>query len=365
MKILFLLKRSKTYGSDYSSDYSSNYSENQVCNETTEYYCENLKSGLYNSARLVSDFISKLPNMKSNVISCIDGNDVDNKLYKYTPDICIIEAIWITPSKIIELQKLYPKIKFIIRVHSKIPFLAMEGIAITWIKEYVKIENVKVSFNNDITHKDMNSIGIENIYLPNIYEDIKKQKKCFNFFKLFSKNKIKDSYNIGCFGAIRPLKNQLNQAVAAIKFGNENNTIINFYVNYSRLEQTGENVYKNIKALFNNTKHNLIDTKWLNREEFLNLLSKMDISMQVSLTETFNIVAADSVFVNVPVVVSKEINWLSTGISDPNNVESICKQMKNVLKNKNKYIRKNLMSLKKYNDMAIYNWLIFLNNYYN
>ena len=362
MKILFLLKKSKTYSSDYSSDYS----ENQEHNEPKDYSCGKLKSGLYNSARLVSDFISTLPNMKSEVDLCIDGNNIDSKLHKFKPDICIIEAVWITPKKLSELQKLYPKLKFVIRVHSKIPFLAMEGIAITWIKEYLKIKNVEVSFNNEITHKDLNSIGIKNIYLPNIYEKIKiKKERCdffkfFKFFNLRTKRKIKASYNIGCFGAIRPLKNQLNQAVAAIKFGEENNTIVNFFINYSRLEQSGENVYKNIKALFNNTNHNLIEIDWLNREDFLSLLSKMDISMQVSLTETFNIVAADSVFVNVPVLVSKEINWISTGISDPNNVDSMYIQMNKVLKNKEKYIRKNLISLKNYNKKSTNTWIDFL-----
>ena len=82
--------------------------------------------------------------------------------------------------------------------------------------------------------------------------------------------------------------------------------------------------------------------------------------MQVSLTETFNIVAADSVFVNVPVLVSKEINWISTGISDPNNVDSMYIQMNKVLKNKEKYIRKNLISLKNYNKKSTNTWIDFL-----
>ena len=36
----------------------------------------------------------------------------------------------------------------------------------------------------------------------------------------------------------------------------------------------------------------------------------MDISLQVSFSETFNIVAADSVMCNVPVISSSEVPWL-------------------------------------------------------
>jgi len=339
-KILFLLKKSSNYHVD-------NYDTGK------------LKSGLYNSARLVAEALSEFKGIETKLELCIDGNDVDNKLFKYKPNICIIEAIWITPTKLKELQKLHPNIDFVVRIHSKIPFLAMEGVAIDWIKQYMLIKNVKVAFNNKKTHSDLNFIELQNTYLPNIYEKINKSKKCI-FKKTTNRNKTKSVYDISCFGAIRPLKNQLNQAVAAIKFGDMNNSVVNFYVNSSRLEQSGENVLKNLRALFADTNHNLIEVEWLCRKDFLELLSKMDVSMQVSLTETFNIVAADSVLVKVPVVISKEIDWLSTGIADPNDVCSMVKQIYYVLNHKNNIICENNNSLAKYNKKAIFEWKKFI-----
>jgi hypothetical protein len=48
-------------------------------------------------------------------------------------------------------------------------------------------------------------------------------------------------------------------------------------------------------------------------EQFLDLLqTEIDIGMQVSLTETFNVVCADYVTAGVPVVASKEVVWLSS-----------------------------------------------------
>jgi len=342
--ILILLKKSSEYGG------YDNYGNGKS------------KAGLYNSARLISETLDNLPGVKTKLELCIDGNDIDNKLFKYKPDICIIEAIWVTPTKMIELQHLHPNVKFIIRIHSKIPFLAMEGVAIKWILEYIEIPNIRVAFNNKKTSHDLNSIGINNIYLPNIYEKIDHKYGFFNelFDKMFTNSEKKSEYNIGCFGAIRPLKNQLNQAIAAIKFGDKNNAIINFYINSGRLEQSGENVLKNIRALFENSKHNLIETDWLERDDFLYLLSDMDISMQVSLTETFNIVAADSVMVEIPIVISKEIDWLNNGIADPNDVDSMVEQLNKVWKYKDLYVRQNLISLKKYNKKSLIEWKNFL-----
>jgi len=345
-KILILLKKSSNYGG-----YDSNIKGTS-------------KAGLFNSARLITQAIEEFHGIETHLELCIDGNDIDNKLFKYKPNICIIEAVWVTPTKLKELQLLHPKVDFIIRAHSKIPFLAMEGMALTWLTEYLTIPNVEISFNNKTTSHDLNSIGINNIYLPNIYEKI--EEKC-NFYHSiinhFKTNKFnKNVYNIGCFGAIRPMKNQLNQAVAAIKFGDITNSTINFYVNAGRLEQSGENVLKNLRALFNYSRHNLIEVEWLERYEFLELLGNMDISMQVSLTETFNIVAADSVLMKVPVVISPEIDWLHTGISNPNNVDLMVKQILKVWKYKKLYTKRNLIDLGKSNNLALHEWFKFLNS---
>jgi len=342
IKILILLKESSNYG-----DYGS------ITKIKT-------KTGLYNSARLVVVALNKVDGLEAELITCVDGNDIDSKLHKHKPNICIIEAIWVSPSKLIELQNKYPLIRFVVRVHSKIPFLAMEGAAIGMIKEYIKIPNVDVSFNNHCTSKDLNSICIPNIFLPNIYEEV------FDFCPSNKKEKAERNrsgvYNIGCFGAIRPLKNQLNQAVAAIKFGEVYGVCVNFYVNSVRLEQGGESVLKNMKALFKDTNHTLIEVGWLDRPDFLELLSTMDISMQVSLTESFNIVAADSVFVGVPLVISNEIDWLKNGISDPNDVDSMVKQIKAALNYKNLFITQNLIALKKYNTKSKAEWILRMFN---
>lgn len=138
-----------------------------------------------------------------------------------------------------------------------------------------------------------------------------------------------DVINISCAGAIRPFKNSLLQAFAAIEFAESINKKLRFYVNSDRTEQKGEEVVKNLKHLFPINGHELIECPWMDRETFLKFVSTMDLGMQVSFTETFNIVAADFVTQNVPIIVSKEINWMPRIYkADPNSRESMVTALK-------------------------------------
>jgi hypothetical protein len=146
-------------------------------------------------------------------------------------------------------------------------------------------------------------LGVNIIYSPNYYP--------VNLDFTIEKKKITNKIKVGLFGAIRPLKNSLTQAVAAINYANKNNLTLELHINSARVEQKGENVLKNLRALFKDSKHKLIEHGWLPHNEFIELVKQMDICLQVSLTETYNIVAADSVNSNVPIVTSKEISFIN------------------------------------------------------
>lgn len=339
MKALFLVKKTEEYGG----------------------YTLPTRSGLRNSAKFVVDALNRIPGMEASLEFCVDGNDIDNKLHRIRPDIVFYEAVWITPAKMREIHLLYPSIKFVVRLHSKIPFLAIEGMAITWIKEYQKIPNVSLSFNNIYTSDDMNSIGIVNTYLPNIYRDVHFPKRLWaNPIHIAHTYPSKEYYRFGCFGAIRPLKNQLNQAVAAIMYAESRGATAKFYINATRVEQGGDNVLKNLRGLFDNSPHQLVELQWFLHQDFLDTIATMDVALQVSLTETFNIVTADCVSESVPVVVSREIDWLDHGDVDPNSAESIFKRITHVLNNKTSVVANNLQALTEYNFEATRLWINYL-----
>lgn len=301
MKILFILKHRKNNNG----------------------YSGNLHSGLYNSARFISDILN-FNHVETKIVQVNDNNCIDREVSIFKPNIVVIEALWVEPNKFHILTKLYPNIKWIIRNHSKLPFLANEGIAIDWFYKYSIIPNVYISCNNLETNNKMKKLIGKSIYLPNYYP----------IDGLYENNKkIKNEwFNVGCFGAIRPLKNHLIQSIAAIEFANKHNLKMRFHINATRIEGRGEPILKNIQKLFENNIHELVEHEWVDHNLFLNLVSTMDIGLQVSYSETFNIVSADFVSRNRPIVGSNEIKWLPFWCrANPNDVDDIICKMENSL----------------------------------
>ena len=271
-------------------------------------------SGLFNSATFVKDMLCE-NGYVANLVQVVDNNQIDAQVKKHNPDIVIIEALWVVPEKFDVLRKLHPKVKWIVRLHSELPFLANEGIALEWINKYLHMKNVYISANSDFAQRDLeNYFGASMhpdlyrkiIFLPNYYP-VKKAnvppRKIWN---------IGDTINVGCFGAIRPMKNHLVQAAAAVEFAEQRGLKCKFHINSGRVESKGDTVLKNLRAFFQGLggRHVLVEHGWLDRTEFLKLVRQMDIGLQVSLSETFNIVSADFVNEDIPIVTSTEVDWM-------------------------------------------------------
>lgn len=146
------------------------------------------------------------------------------------------------------------------------------------------------------------------IYLPNVYVHPYKSMRPAPR-KLITPGVL----NVGCFGAIRPMKNQLSQAMAALKFCRSLGLRLRFHVNSSRSEAGGDPVLKNLRALSDGEDYaELVECGWLELEDLvLYFRNELDIGMQVSMSETFNFVAANYVTAGIPMVVSKQIKWAS------------------------------------------------------
>ena len=332
-RILFILKERNEYGYGYTG----------------------MSSGLYNSAKFCSDMLDA-HGYTCKLVEVIDNNSIDKEVTGFNPDIVIIEALWVVPSKFAVLNALHPNVIWIVRVHSEAAFLAQEGIAIEWISQYPRYKNVYVSMNSQegftqakdfYTDKlvDLNKL----LYLPTYYPAPNQP--------YFNPTKPKNNLSVACMGAIRPLKNNLIQAVAAMRFADSKNMILNFHINNSRLESGGNPCYKNILNLFAGTKHNLVQHAWMDHPTFLQFLSYMDIGMQVSFSETFCIIAADIVAAGVPIAGSPAIRWLDEDSqSDTITVEKIVSTLNQIYHN-NGLIKDNLKKLQKYSKEAQAAWL--------
>lgn len=321
-----------------------------ICKKRVDTY--GISFGLLNSATFVVNALDA-KGIEAKVVTVVDSNGIDKEVASYKPTHVMIEALWVIPEKFEVLCKLHSKVTFIVRIHSKVPFLAMEGIAIEWIKKYnelaKKFDNLRISANSaEFNNTLKEAMDINAIFLPNIYLPVSKPSSYFSeleydnprFFGWLTGTKptkpdSEKSLHIGCFGAIRPLKNHLNQALAAMMMANKVDRRLYFHVNGNRLEQRGDNVLKNLKALFAGTKHVLVEHEWMPHAQFVRLVKTMDLGMQVSLTESFNIVVADFVANDVPIVVSKDIDWMPDDfVANPNDAEDIARMARKVWRGK-------------------------------
>jgi hypothetical protein len=275
-------------------------------------------SGLANSVTMVAKMLTD-KGVKVWVEEAIDNNCIDRLVTLYSPDVVVIEALWVVPEKFEVLHKLHPNVQWIVRIHSEIPFIANEGMAMGWLQGYAaQREYLTVAANSSRIRKTLiNLLGQDVAYLPNYYT-------CERRFT--TKNTIEDVVNISCFGAIRPLKNHLSQAVAAIHYADAHNLSLAFHINGTRVEGHGGAILKNLRELFPAYgRHTLVEHGWYQHDEFKQVLrDQIDIGMQVSFTESYNIVAADHIDCGIPVVTSSEVAFVAWPyVADPTDIDGM------------------------------------------
>jgi len=304
-RVLFILKRREDYN-------------------PIKHSPKGLSTGLFNSANFMNEMLNQ-SGIESEIEVAIDNNDIDRLVTKHKPTHVIIEALWVVPSKFSVLTRLHPAVKWIIRIHSEMPFMAGEGMAMDWIGEYFNFSNIVLGINAPrmtseidayLTAKYSNrNYSDKIVYLPNFYPQQYKQKQ-------YQDNKY--WIDVACFGAVRPLKNHMLQAVAALKFARRMKKQLRFHINVGRIEMKGDPVLNNLRGFFQHLAdqgHQLIGHEWTPREQFLELCASMDMGLQCNFSETFNIVSADLISQGVPVVGSSEIPW-STGLFNARPAES-------------------------------------------
>lgn len=315
-KVLFILKRREDYNAMIHSHVG-------------------LSTGLYNSASYVCEMLNE-SGVSAALEVAIDNNCIDRLVTKHRPRFVIIEALWVVPEKFDVLAKLHPDVTWVIRLHSELPFLAGEGMAMRWVAAYMRNPNIVLAANAPRALREVRRYlassmcwrnGEEDrrvIYLPNFYPKDAQHKRLH-----------KDRYwvDVACFGAVRPLKNHLVQAVAALDFAHKVRKQLRFHINGGRVEMKGDPVMHNLQGMFDAMSdygHKLVLHQWMPREEFLDTCAQMDLGLQVSFSETFNIVGADLISQGVPLVGTSEIPWSVDWFNaDPTDSKSItCAMMR-------------------------------------
>ncbi len=249
----------------------------------------------------------------------------------------MIEALFVPPATLSALAVQFPLVRWLVRNHSEIPFLVNESGAMEWLFGYFSNPNVSVGCNTVRSTADLSEIALA--YFPHWDAATLAHRipALPNYYPMPAALPLIPSpfgvLNVGCLGAIRPLKNQLLQAVAALAAARTLGKTLRFHVNASRVEAQAPSVLRNLRSLFSHAVNaELVQEPWLPRADFLSLCRQMDVGMQVSFSETFNIVAADFATNNVPLVVSPEVGWTdSRAQASPTDSTAITKAILRVL----------------------------------
>lgn len=335
---LFILKRREDYDGVV---YSGNH----------------MATGMWNSAMFVVEQL-QAAGREAMAVIVTDGNDIDREVTAYDPTHVFIEGLWVTPAKFDELLAIprHQNRTWAVRIHSDIPFLATEGIAMERIVAYMQ-QGVVVAPNAQRAHADLkwlqSTIGAPEtslVYLPNCYPT--------DFMPVVQAAE-KPVLDVGCFGAFRPLKNHLEQAFVALRYAKSINKPLRFHVN-SRTDQGGSPPFRNVQALLEAAGAELVIHDWEDRATFLQSLRACDVLMQVSLSETFNIVAADATYAGIPLLVSKEIAWAYPVFADPTSTTDCLAKLRLIMSNHTFFTQGNRVGLKAFAGQSASRWLSYL-----
>lgn len=221
----------------------------------------------------------------------------------------IISAPWLSEYDLKQLLYHFPYIQFTILSHSNVGFLQADYEGVRLIRQYIELagafHNLTVGGNSQryvrwlrkTLHKDA-------VLLPNLYPIDRNEMKPMPSLDFEDKTVIK----IGAFGAVRPQKNFMTAAAAAVLIQRILGLPVEFHMSTGG-EESGEFTSRAIEQLLANSEVTLVRHPWRYWDDFVEVVGDMDLLIQVSYTESFNMITADGINAGVPSVVSSAITW--------------------------------------------------------
>jgi len=272
----------------------------------------------------------------------------------------LIEAPWVATPTLNAWCMRYPAIHFIVRSHSQVGFLVVEPGAIKLIREDIGLQESQLNFTlagNSKQFKDWieTSYSGHVLYLPNLYD----------FERAFVKDDSTHDHKlvrISSFGALRLLKNHTTAAAAALMIAKQRNADLEFHISTNRAEGPSANaVGQAIRNMMSSVPGvTLVEDAWRGWPDFRRLVATMDLAIQVSHTETFNLATADATAEGVPSVVTPAIEWAPEHwMADPDDVEDIAR-IGNGLLWSSREARNGLAALQLFQRNAVTLWLDYL-----
>lgn len=332
-------------GDDYENGYENGYG-----------HCHR---GLGINALMTVRVLRKL-GIQANLCPIWDVAGVSKAIEKHKPTHAVIQALWISAADQAQLCTNYPDVHFVVRCHSQIGFLQVEPSAIKTLRDLLFLQELQLNLSvSSNTHRLRDFLvrvyKSPVLHLANLYDTERVNRKR-------DESHSHRMLRVGSFGAHRLLKNHTTAAAAALMMAERRGSDIEFYVNSGREENAkSSSILTSLKAMFDRVPWaKLVQAPWSEWSQFRQIVANMDLCMQTSFSETFNIVTADAVCEGVPSVVSDAIEWTpSSWHANVDNADDIARVGSHLLWDTHG-AEEGLKALKRHQESAAREWLTYL-----
>jgi glycosyltransferase involved in cell wall biosynthesis len=219
----------------------------------------------------------------------------------------VISAPWISTADLARLAAQNYDLEIAVVSHSNVGFLQADPRAIELLRQGAELEQGCPNFHIAGNSQRFQSwwqatYGTAMTLLPNMYPLTHPRAR-----PMWQRGTLR----LGCFCAIRPYKNVLTAAAAALEVGQRLRvTDLEFWISGGRREGGGQTIVAAIQQMYLNVpRAKVIERNWQSWPQFLATVGSMDVLLQPSYTEGFNMVTADGIAQGVTSVVSDAIAW--------------------------------------------------------
>lgn len=296
-------------------------------------------------------------NIASEVVAARHNVDVVDYL-KVRPDIThvVISAPWLSVRDVESMVVYFPNKKFVIVSHSNVGFLQADPGGVKLLRSYIELARELTNFSVGANCAKFQSwlsqaYDSEVTLLPNLYPTYGVEKR----YRGTSPIKI------GTFGAIRPQKNVMTAAAAALLIHKKLDVPVEFHLSTGREEGGGGLILSAIREMTGHLRgFELVERHWSTWQDFKRVVREMDLLIHVSYTESFNMVTADGIAEGVPSVVSTAIDWAPPNwMADSDNAEKIAETGLRLLSRDHR-LDEGAVFLERHNQLGFQCWKQFL-----
>lgn len=279
---------------------------------------------------------------------------LDHAVRPYTH--VVISAPWLSVHDLRALITHYPDTQFVILSHSNVGFLQADPGGVHLLRKYHELTefhcNLRVGGNSrKFVDWLRTAYGRDVVWLPNLYP----------IGECDPRPCVQTPLIIGAFGAVRPQKNFMTAAAAAVAIHRLLGVPVELHMSSGGEGDQGTTIPAIEQMCSGLADFKLVRHDWNYWDQFIGLIGQCDLLLQPSYTESFNMITADGISVGVPSVVSSAISWApKSWQADSDDALDISHTAVRLLENREVEIEKGVQALFKHNHAGLKAWKHYL-----